>query len=73
MSQKARPMPRTSGGVDLSVVTQDGDERPGWTLRAGDFITRTDYDHERRLMVATVGEVALPWRTRLRRWWEGRR
>lgn len=60
-------------GVGLVVVDRDGVERPGWALRAGDFITRTDYDHDRRLMTAEVGERPLTLRVRLRRWWEGRR
>jgi hypothetical protein len=60
-------------GVGLVVVDQDGREKPGWALRAGDFIVRTEYNHDRRLMIATVGERPLPLRVRLRRWWEGRR
>lgn len=65
-----RELPRS---VSLIVVGVDGVERPGYVLRAGDFVTETHYDHDRRLMTATVGERPLTWRLRLRRWWEGLR
>jgi hypothetical protein len=57
--------------VALVVVTREGERRPGWALRAGDFIEQTDYDHGRQVLTATVGEKPLPLRLRLRRWWEG--
>jgi hypothetical protein len=60
-------------GVGLVVVDRDGVTRPGWALRAGDIILRTDYDHDRRVMTAVVDEGPLPMGLRLRRWWEGRR
>jgi hypothetical protein len=58
-------------GPALTVVDAEGVERPGYTLRAGDFITATNYDHDRRHLTATVGERPLTLRVRLRRWWEG--
>lgn len=36
--------------VALVVIDEEGNERPGWALRAGDFIERTDYDHGRRVL-----------------------
>ena len=57
--------------VDLVVVDRHGASRPGYVLRAGDLIERTDYDHGRRLLMVHVGDAPLPLLTRLRRWWEG--
>lgn len=62
-----------NSNVVLFVVDRNGVERPGSVLRAGDFITQTDYDHGRRVVTAHVGERPLTLRLRLRRWWEGRR
>jgi hypothetical protein len=59
--------------VALIVVDGGGREQPGFMLRAGDFIERTDYDHGRRVLTAQVGERPLPIGIRLRRWLEGRR
>jgi len=60
--------------VALVVVGEDGEQRPGWALRAGDLIDRTDYDHDRRLLTVhtRLGPRLSLW-SRLRRWWEGRR
>ena len=63
----------TAQPVALVVVDADGKERPGWALRAGHFIERTEYDHDRRVVTAQVGERPMPLRIRLRRWLEGRR
>jgi hypothetical protein len=65
--------PRPLPPVSLVVVDRKGIARPGFMLRAGDFITETHYDHGRRQMTATVGERPLTLRLQLRRWWEGRR
>jgi hypothetical protein len=62
-----------SDGVGLVVVDSDGNEQPGWALRAGDYVERTDYDHRRRVMTATVGSPPLPLWHRVRRWVERRR
>jgi hypothetical protein len=58
--------------VALVVVDSDGVTRPGYGLRAGDFITETHYDHDRRVMTARVAEQPLTLRLRFRRWWESR-
>lgn len=66
-------MEPSSYPVALVVIDEEGKKRPGPTLRAGDFIERTDYDHARRVMTAhAVSKQPLPLRLRLRRWWEGR-
>lgn len=57
----------------LVVVDRDGVTRPGYVLRAGDFITESHYEHDRRLLTVRLGVQPLTWRLRLRRWWEGRR
>lgn len=64
--------PREVSGVGLVVIDQEGTERPGWRLRAGDYIEATEYHHDRRVVYARVGTPPLL-RNRLRRWWEGRR
>ena len=62
------------GGTELVVVDEEGVTRPGWALRAGDFIVRTDYDHGCRVVTARVSSLRpLPLRLRVRRWLEGRR
>lgn len=67
-------MESSSHPVALVVVDEEGKERPGSVLRAGDFIECTEYDHARRVMTAhAVPKQPLPLRLRLRRWWEGRR
>lgn len=65
--------PREGGHrpVSLTVVDADGVERPGFMLRAGDLIERTDYDHGRWHMTATVGSRRPTLRVLLRSWWEG--
>lgn len=57
----------------LVVIDREGVEHPGWKLRAGDLIVRTDYDFARQMLTVTVGDRPVPLRLRLRRWWEGRR
>lgn len=59
--------------IVLRVIGEDGVERPGYVIRAGDYITETQYRHDQRLMVVRVGTVPLTLRQRVRRWWEGRR
>jgi hypothetical protein len=59
-------------GFSLIVIGEDGVSRPGWTIRAGDFIERTDCDVNRRLIEVHVRTSRpLPLSYRLRRWWEG--
>jgi hypothetical protein len=60
-------------GIGLVVVDRDGEEKPGWSLRAGDYVERTEYDHGRRVITATVGVAPTPLWHRVRRWIEGRR
>lgn len=60
--------------VTLLVIDENGIRRPGWALRAGDMIERTDYDHGRRVLeVHATQKRILPLRVKVRRWWEGRR
>ena len=70
--KKERRGPESGQAVALVVVDSDGVSRPGHMLRAGDFIERTDYDHGRRVLTATLGAMPLPLLTRLRRWREGK-
>lgn len=57
--------------VALVVEDEAGQRRPGFMLRAGDFIERTDYDHGRRVLTVRTRPKPVPLRLRLRRWWEG--
>lgn len=61
----------------LTLIVQNKDEgyaeRPGWTLRAGDRIHRTDYDHDRATLRVYICSEPRGILERLRRWWEGRR
>lgn len=61
--------------VTLIVERADegGDARPGWTLRAGDRVTWTDYDHGRAVLRVVVDAEPMGLIEHLRRWWEGRR
>ncbi len=59
--------------VSLVVEDENGARRPGWRLRAGDFIEQTDYDHGRQVLTVRTSSRPVPWRLQLRRWWEGRR
>ena len=46
--------------IALIIVDGDGRESPGWALRAGQTIERTDYDHgERRITVRLSNRVPL--------------
>jgi hypothetical protein len=60
-------------GVGLVVVDSEGKRQPGWTRRAGDYVERTEYDHGRRVLTASVGSPPTPFWHRVRRWIEGRR
>lgn len=62
-----------SRDVTLTVERGDegGDARPGWMLRAGDRVQRTDYDHGRRVFRVVVDAEPMGLVEHLRRWWEG--
>lgn len=58
--------------VSLIVVDEEGVRRPGRTLRAGDMIERTHYDHDRNVIeVHATQKRILPLWVKVRRWWEG--
>lgn len=44
------------------VVFKDGQEQPGWTLRAGDIIQETHYDHGKKLIGVYVDHSPSIWR-----------
>jgi hypothetical protein len=62
-----------SRDVTLIVERADDDASPGWTLRAGDRVQRTDYDHGRGVLRVVVDAEPMGLIEHLRRWWEGRR
>jgi hypothetical protein len=61
--------------VTLIVERGDegGDARPGWALRAGDRVVRTEYDHGRAVLRVVTADEPMGLVEHLRRWWEGRR
>lgn len=44
------------------IVVRDGEEMPGYALRAGDHIERIEYSHNRRVVTAYVGPRPGFWR-----------
>lgn len=44
------------------VVVKDGEELPGFCIRAGDHVVQTHYDHGEKLMTVYVGPEAKWWR-----------
>jgi len=47
-------------GIEAIYVDSEGKEWPGWALRAGFTITRTDYDHGRRRIKLWLSEEKVP-------------
>lgn len=62
---------------DVTLIIERGDEggdaQPGWTLRAGDRVQRTEYDYVRSELRVLVGAEPMGLVEHLRRWREGRR
>jgi hypothetical protein len=45
--------PRDNATVTITVI-ENGTERPGWALRAGQVINATEYEHAKRKLTVWV-------------------